>query len=69
MFDEMIANAEQFCQALKIPYRVVNIVSGELNNAAAKKLGEAVSVERWSCSRGVSCVVEYTMGRLRDWSL
>ena len=27
------------------------------------------SVERWSCSRGASCVVEYTMGRLRDWSL
>ena len=34
--------------------------------------GEAeglVSVERWSRSRGASCVVEYTMGRLRDWSL
>ena len=28
-----------------------------------------VSVERWSCSRGALCVVEYTMGRLRDWSL
>ena len=28
-----------------------------------------VSVERWSCNRGASCVVEYTMGRLRDWSL
>ncbi len=28
-----------------------------------------VSVERWSCSRCASCVVEYTMGRLRDWSL
>ena len=28
-----------------------------------------VSVERWSCSRGVSCVVEYTMWRLRDLSL
>ena len=25
-----------------------------------------VAVERWSCSRGVSCVVEYTLGRLRD---
>ena len=23
-----------------------------------------VSVETWSCSRGVSCVVEYTMGRV-----
>ena len=28
-----------------------------------------VSVERWSCNRGASCVVKYTMGRLRDWSL
>ena len=24
-----------------------------------------VSLERWSCSRGASCVVEYTVGRLR----
>ena len=28
-----------------------------------------VSEERRSCSRGAPCVVEYTMGRLRDWSL
>ena len=28
-----------------------------------------VSVERWSCSRVASCVVEYTTGRLWDWSL
>ena len=28
-----------------------------------------VSIERWSCSRGASCVVEYTVGRSRDWSL
>ena len=27
-----------FFQVLEIPYRVVNIVSGELNDAAAKKL-------------------------------
>lgn len=36
--EEMISNAEDFCKALGLPYRVVNIVSGELNNAAAKKL-------------------------------
>eukprot|EP00727_Mastigamoeba_balamuthi_P006771 m51a1_g2714 putative seryl-tRNA synthetase (453) ;mRNA; r:833484-835119 len=35
--EEMIAVAESFYQTLNIPYRVVNIVSGELNNAAAKK--------------------------------
>jgi hypothetical protein len=43
MMDEMIGNAEAFCQALNIPYRIVNIVSGALNNAAAKKL----DLEAW----------------------
>ena len=35
--EEMLATAEEFYQALNLPYQVVNIVSGELNNAAAKK--------------------------------
>lgn len=35
--DAMIKTAEEFYQSLGIPYRVVAIVSGELNNAAAKK--------------------------------
>lgn len=43
MFDEMIGNAEEFCKALEIPYRVVNIVSGALNHAASKKF----DVEAW----------------------
>ena len=33
----MLRNSEEFYQALGLPYRVVNIVSGALNNAAAKK--------------------------------
>jgi len=37
MMEEMLANSEAFYQALGLPYQVVNIVSGELNNAAAKK--------------------------------
>ncbi|KAG1654588.1 hypothetical protein FOA52_008735 [Chlamydomonas sp. UWO 241] len=37
LMEEMLANAEGFYQALELPYHVVNIVSGELNNAAAKK--------------------------------
>ncbi|KAI0983365.1 hypothetical protein GJ496_000231, partial [Pomphorhynchus laevis] len=37
MFHHMIANSEKFYQLLKIPYRIVSIVSGELNNAAAMK--------------------------------
>jgi seryl-tRNA synthetase len=37
MMEEMLGNAEDFYQALGLPYHVINIVSGELNNAAAKK--------------------------------
>jgi len=33
----MIKVAEEFYQSLKLPYRVINIVSGALNDAAAKK--------------------------------
>lgn len=33
----MIKHAEEFTQSLGIPYRVVSIVGGALNNAAAKK--------------------------------
>ena len=41
--DEMLSNAEEFYQKLGLPYQVVNIVSGELNSAAAKKY----DVEAW----------------------
>ncbi len=37
MFDEMIENSEAFYESLGLPFRIVNIVSGALNNAAAKK--------------------------------
>ena len=37
MHEEMIATAEKFYQSLKLPYRVINIVSGAMNDAAAKK--------------------------------
>lgn len=36
-FDRMIGASKEFYQSLNLPYRVVCIVSGELNNAAAKK--------------------------------
>lgn len=32
MFDEMIGTAEEFHQTLGIPYRIVNIVSGEFTS-------------------------------------
>lgn len=36
-FDDMIATSEEFYQSLGLPYQIVAIVSGALNNAAAKK--------------------------------
>ena len=55
-FDEMMDNSEAFYQSLGLPYRVVSIVSGALNNAAAKKL----DLEAWFPFQGeykelVSC--------------
>lgn len=37
MHEEMIKNSEEFYKTLNIPYQVVAIVSGALNDAAAKK--------------------------------
>jgi len=37
LHEEMLKNAEEFNQELGLPYRVVSIVSGALNNAASKK--------------------------------
>ena len=39
----MITNSEEFYKALNLPYRVVSIVSGALNDAAAKKM----DLEAW----------------------
>lgn len=55
-FDRMIGFAEEFYKSLNIPYRLVSIVSGELNNAAAKKY----DLEAWFPFQGeykelVSC--------------
>jgi seryl-tRNA synthetase len=68
MFEEMIGNAEEFNKRLGIPYRIVNIVSGELNNAASKKF----DLEAWFPGCGkfrelVSCsnCLEYQSRRLK----
>jgi len=68
MFNDMISHAEEFVQALKLPYQIVNIVSGELNLAAAKKF----DLEAWFPGSGafrelVSCsnCLDYQARRLR----
>ncbi|CAG8839849.1 15844_t:CDS:2, partial [Racocetra persica] len=55
-FDEMMNCSEEFYQSLNIPYQIVAIVSGALNNAAAKKY----DLEAWFPFQGeykelVSC--------------
>ncbi|PYH40688.1 serine--tRNA ligase SES1 [Aspergillus saccharolyticus JOP 1030-1] len=55
-FEEMMATSEEFYQSLGLPYQVVAIVSGALNNAAAKKY----DLEAWFPFQGeykelVSC--------------
>ncbi|KAI9797538.1 MAG: Cytosolic seryl-tRNA synthetase [Piccolia ochrophora] len=55
-FEEMIAVAEEFYKSLRLPFRVVAIVSGALNNAASKKY----DLEAWFPFQGeykelVSC--------------
>ncbi|CEJ94557.1 Putative Class II aaRS and biotin synthetase [[Torrubiella] hemipterigena] len=55
-FEDMIKVSEEFYQSLELPYQVVAIVSGALNNAAAKKF----DLEAWFPFQGeykelVSC--------------
>ncbi|KAL6790407.1 hypothetical protein GGI42DRAFT_336831 [Trichoderma sp. SZMC 28013] len=55
-FDDMIAASEEFYKSLGLPYQVVAIVSGALNDAASKKL----DLEAWFPYQGeykelVSC--------------
>lgn len=47
-FDELVKNSEDMFRSLDLPYRVVNICSGDLGNLAAKKL----DIEAWFPSQG-----------------
>ncbi len=47
--EEMAATSEEFLKSLGLSYRVINIVSGALNNAAAKKY----DIEAWFPTLGV----------------
>jgi seryl-tRNA synthetase len=54
--EKLIANAEEFFQLLKIPYRIVNVCTGDLGTVAAKKY----DLEAWLPGQGkyrevVSC--------------
>ncbi|MGQ0535458.1 MAG: serine--tRNA ligase, partial [Methanobacteriota archaeon] len=66
--EELVKNAEEVFQALKIPYRVVNVCTGDIGTVAAKKY----DIEAWSPRQGkyaevVSCsnCTDYQARRLR----
>jgi seryl-tRNA synthetase len=48
---EILANAEQVCQALELPYRVANVCTGDLGRGQAKKF----DIEAWMPSRNNYC--------------
>ncbi|KAI9623516.1 hypothetical protein KEM48_009411 [Puccinia striiformis f. sp. tritici PST-130] len=72
MFEEMVQNSEDFYQSLGIGYRLVSIVSGALNNAAAKKQ----DLEAWFPSMGEfkelvsvsNCTITIEKPRSQMWS-
>ena len=49
--DEILANAEAVMRALELPYRVVNVCTGDLGRGQAKKF----DIEAWMPSRGNYC--------------
>jgi len=49
--NEILANAEQLMQALELPYRVVNVCTGDLGRGQAKKF----DIEAWMPSRKNYC--------------
>jgi seryl-tRNA synthetase len=64
----MIDNAEEFYKKLDIPYQIANIVSGELNNEAAKRSDlEAWFPGSYEFRRLVSCsnCTDYQARRLK----
>ncbi|MCK4293139.1 MAG: serine--tRNA ligase [Planctomycetes bacterium] len=49
--DEILGNAEAVMRALELPYRVVNVCTGDLGRGQAKKF----DIEAWMPSRGNYC--------------
>jgi len=69
----LIRNAEEFFQSLKLPYRIVNVCSGDLGTVAAKKYdleawlpGQGKYREEVSCSNCTSYQAVRSNVRYRD---
>ncbi|MEM0360231.1 MAG: serine--tRNA ligase [Candidatus Diapherotrites archaeon] len=68
MHEELLGNAEEIIQALGIPYRVMNVCTGDIGTVAAKKY----DIEAWSPREGkyfeiISCsnCTSYQAARLK----
>ncbi|MHC4499556.1 MAG: serine--tRNA ligase [Planctomycetota bacterium] len=59
---EILANSEAVMQALELPYRVVNVCTGDLGRGAAKKF----DIEAWMPSRGNYCET-HSASKLHDF--
>jgi len=75
LHETLIANAEEFFQSLRIPYRVMNVCSGDLGTVAAKKYdleawlpGQNKFREVVSCSNCTSYQAVRSRIRYRDRS-
>jgi seryl-tRNA synthetase len=71
--DKLIRNAEEFFQGLKLPYRIVNVCTGDLGTVAAKKYdlevwlpGQGNYREAVSCSNCTSYQAVRSNVRYRD---
>lgn len=75
LHEELIGNVEEFWQSLKIPYRVVNVCTGDLGTVAAKKYdleawlpGQGKYREMASCSNCTSYQAVRSKVRYREKS-
>lgn len=59
---EILANSEAVMQALELPYRVVNVCTGDLGRGPAKKF----DIEAWMPSRGNYCET-HSASKLHDF--
>lgn len=53
LFEELVKNGEGILKALKIPYRIVNVCTGDIGTVAAKKY----DTEYWSPRQGKYCEI------------
>ncbi|MDO8480683.1 MAG: serine--tRNA ligase, partial [Nanoarchaeota archaeon] len=79
LHEELLANAEEMFRDLELPYRVVNICTGDIGSVAAKKYDievwmpreqeyrEVVSCSNCTAYQAVRLNIKYQKGNEREW--